>query len=256
MVMKMSRQEIKQKIRRFLHDEGVAVQGVASVNERFSARKIVSPRSLLESARSIICFGVQMPKGVIYAKNDGLALYWRFCNMQYRALDVISNKLSSFLEEEDGSAVPIFSCFPWTIKNREFFGSLPLVYWAEEAGLGRISKCGLLISLQYGTRILLGAVLTTLELKPDEKLRDDVCPAECFECINVCPVQAIEKTGKVDHNSCIRHSSSNPLLKLVLDDKSIRENYSFETLLNTVAIDDHGAYLCFKCLKACPLNRK
>ncbi len=256
MVLEMSRQKISEEISSLLRGEGIAFHGTASVSQQSSAREIVSPQSLLEDARSIVSYGVQVPKGVIYAQSNSLALYWRYCNTQYRVLDSISNKLSSFLEKREGSASPIYSCFPWVIKNREFWGSLPLVYWAEEAGIGRLSKCGLLATPQYGTRILLGAVLTTLELEPDKKLKEDICPAECSDCLKACPAKAIKRTGKVDHNLCIRHSSSNPLLKLVLDSKAAKDYYSFETLLNTVAVDDHGAYLCFECLKACPLNRK
>lgn len=256
MVLKMSRQKISEEISNLFRGEGIAFHGAASVSQQSSAREILPPQLLLEGARSIVCYGVQIPKGVIYAESNSLALYWRYCNTQYRVLDSISNKLSSLLEKRECSAAPIYSCFPWVIKNREFWGSLPLVYWAEEAGLGRLSKCGLLATTQYGTRILLGAVLTTLELEPNKKLKEEICPTECFDCLKACPAKAIGRTGKVDHNLCIRHSSSNPLLKLVLDSKTIRRNYSFEALLNTVAVDDHGTYLCFECLKVCPMNRK
>jgi epoxyqueuosine reductase QueG len=150
--------------------------------------------------------------------------------------------------------MPIYSCFPWKIVKREFLGHLPLVYWAQEAGLGRLAKCGLLVTPQYGTRILLGGVVTTQELQPDEKIKKDICPSNCFNCIDACPVKAIKRTGKVDHNLCIRHSSSNPLLELVLDSQPIRKNYTFDKILNTVAVDDHGTYSCFECLRACPLN--
>jgi len=128
--------------------------------------------------------------------------------------------------------------------------------WAEEAGLGRLAKCGLLVTPQYGTRILLGGVIATLEIEPDEKIKGDVCPPDCFDCVDACPVKAIKKMGKVDHNLCIRHSSSNPLLALVLDSQSIRKSYSFDKILNTVAVDDHGTYSCFECSRACRLNAR
>ena len=108
----------------------------------------------------------------------------------------------------------------------------------------------------WGTRILLGGVVTSLELEPDEKLSEDICPSNCFDCIDVCPAKAIKGTGKVDHNLCIRYSSSNPLLTLVLGNQETRKNYSFDTLLNTIAVDDHGIYSCFECLRACPLNSR
>ena len=42
----------------------------------------------------------------------------------------------------------------------------------------------------------------------------------------------------------------------LVKDREVRERYSFETLLNTVAVDDHGSYLCIECLKVCPLNEE
>ncbi len=259
-MINLNTQKIKLEIFTLLRDEGLTIHGVASANKSPSASmpatQELSPQSLLEDAKSVICYGVEIPRGVLYAPSKNLSLYWRYCNMQYRTLDSISNRLSSHLEQSGCLAAPIYSCFPWRVEHREFWGNLPLVYWAEQAGLGRLSKCGLLVTPQYGTRILLGGAVTTLELAPDNKLENDLCPAKCFNCVNACPPKAIKKTGKIDHNACIRYSSSNPLLHLALSSQAVRERYSFETLLNTVAIDDHGAYLCCECLKACPLNCK
>jgi len=252
----MKEQRTKGEISDFLHNEGMSILGVAAVKQLPSIPESFSPQKLLEGARSIICYGVQIPKGIVYAKSNNLSLYWRYCNTQYRTLDSVSNKLCLFLEEKNCSATPIYSCFPWKIVNREFWGHLPLVYWAEEAGLGRLAKCGLLATPQYGTRILLGGAITTQELEPDEKLNEDICPSNCFDCIDVCPANAIKRAGKVDHNLCMRYSSSNPLLALALGKQTIGKNYPFETLLNTIAVDDHGTYLCFECLRACPLNSK
>jgi len=252
----MKGQSIKYEISSFLLNEGMSIFGVAAVKQLPSIPKSFSPQALLKGAKTIICYGIQIPKGLIYAESHSLDLYWRYCNIQYRTLDSVSNRVCLFLEEKNCSATPIYSCFPWKVVNREFWGHLPLVYWAEEAGLGRLAKCGLLITPQYGTRILLGGVITTQELEPDETLNEDICPSNCFYCIDVCPAKAIKRTGKVDHNSCIRYSSSNPLLTLVLGDQKIGKNYPFETLLNTIAVDDHGTYSCIECLKACPFNNR
>ena len=250
----MKEQSVKYEINSFLRKEGMSVFGVAVAKRLPSISKGFSPRALLKGAKSIICYGIQIPKGLAYAESNSLDLYWRYCNTQYRVLDSVSNRVCLFLEERNCSATPIYSCFPWKVVNREFWGHLPLVYWAGEAGLGRLAKCGLLVTPQYGTRLLLGGVITTQESEPDEKLEEDLCPLDCFECIDACPVKAIKRTGKVDHNSCIRYSSSNPLLELVLSNQKIGRNYPFEALLNTIAVDDHGTYSCFERLKACPLN--
>jgi len=250
----MKEQRTKNEIRGFLRSEGMSLHGFAAVNHLASKSESLSSKIPLEGARTVICFGVPIPKGILHAKSNRLDLYWRYCNMQYRTLDSLSNRLCLFLEEKNCSATPIYSCFPWKVVNREFWGHLPLVYWAEEAGLGRLAKCGLLVTPQYGTRILLGGAITTLEIEPDEKIKLGICPPDCFDCVDACPVKAIKRTGKVDHNLCIRRSSSNPLLALVLDSQSIRKDYSFDEILNTVAVDDHGTYSCFECLRACRLN--
>ena len=109
MIKKMSNQKVKQAIVSFLRNEGITFHGVASFNQKSSEKIVVSPQSLLENASSIICYGMPIPKGVIYAKNNSLELYWRYCNTQYRILDSISNKLSSFLEERYVSAMPLYS---------------------------------------------------------------------------------------------------------------------------------------------------
>jgi epoxyqueuosine reductase QueG len=136
----------------------------------------------------------------------------------------------------------------------EFWGIMPLIYWAQEAGLGKLTKCGLLAHPRYGTRILLGGVITTLRLEPSEQTDFQGCPTACRKCVDACPAGAIGETGKVHHNQCIRTSGANPLLSHLLRDAGTRDKFDFETIVNTVSVDDHGAYTCFKCLEVCPLN--
>jgi len=49
---------------------------------------------------------------------------------------------------------------------------------------------------------------------------------------------------------------ANPLMVHLLKDQKVKEKFSFETILNTVAVDDHGSYSYLQCLKACPLNKR
>ena len=69
-------------------------------------------------------------------------------------------------------------------------------------------------------------------------------------------VKAIEKTGKVDHKLCISYSGANPLMAHLLKDRELKEKFSFETIINTAAVDDHGNYSCNLCLKVCRLNNR
>lgn len=140
------------------------------------------------------------------------------------------------------------------VRDREFQGVLPLIYWAELAGMGRLSKCGLLVHPKFGTRISLGGVITTASLTATEAIKDEVCLPGCMECLKACPVRAIAQTGKVDHDACMRYSMTNPITEHLLRDPSTKEKYTFETLTNLVGVDDHSSYACLECLKACPLN--
>jgi epoxyqueuosine reductase QueG len=252
----MKRMGNETEIRGFLNSNGIPMMGISAVHELPRVPEDFSAKTTLEGAKSIICYGVPMPLGIIHGSNNDLALYWRCCNMLYRSLDTISNRLCLMLEEKGYLANPVYGCFPWKLVNEKFWGLLPLVYWAEQAGLGKLTRCGLLASPGYGTRILLGGVVTTCLLETTGKFSDELCPSDCYDCIEVCPVNAIEKTGKVDHNVCIRYSGANPLMAHLLGDREIKEKFSFETILNTVGVDDHGSYLCNSCVKVCPLNRK
>lgn len=244
------------RIKSFLSREGISLTGIASACHLPSIPEDFSPVTILRNAKSVICYSVPIPKGILYADRHDLELYWRYCNMAYRFLDTTSNKLCHFLEEQGHTATPVYGCYPWKVVNREFWGLLPLVYWAEQAGLGTLTRSGLLGNPVCGTRMLLGGVITTADLKPAGTTRKELCPPDCFECIHVCPAHAIGKAGKLDHNSCIRHAHENPLLYYLATDEQAKEKFSFETLVNTVGVDDHGTYACNLCMKVCPLNKR
>lgn len=247
--------EMRQEVTAFLEERDIPFVGTAAVSQMRQLRKGFSPGDILKEARSVICFGLPVPRGVLFQESSALASYWRYCNMSYRHLDITANRLSSMLEDMGHWATPVYGCFPWKTVGNEYFGLLPLVHLAEEAGLGKLTRSGLLAHPRYGTRILLAGVVSTAEMEASEKKDVKACPPLCRDCIDVCPVKAISETGKVSHSLCIRHSGANPLLMHLLRDQDAKEKFSFETLLNTVGVDDHGTYSCFRCVEVCPLNR-
>lgn len=244
------------RIKEFLKFNKINIIGFASAEDNIpKISEDFSPRKILKEAQSIICFAIPIPRGVLYSDSYDTLLFWRYCNITYRHLDNVANSLSLHLEDQGYISTPINSCFPWKIINYEFWGFLPLVFWAEKAGLGNLTKCGLLGNSQYGTRLLLGGVLTSKLFKISENINQAICPKECFECIEKCPVKAIERSGKINHDLCMRTANKNPIISLLVKDMELRKSIDFETIINTVGVDDHAAYICIECLKACPFNK-
>lgn len=76
-------------------------------------------------------------------------------------------------------------------------------FWAQQAGLGWIGKHSNLVSPSFGSWLLLGEILTTAELEPDEP-GSDLC-GTCTLCIRACPTGAIDEPYVVDATKCLSY---------------------------------------------------
>ncbi|MGO8942370.1 MAG: hypothetical protein ACLQJ7_01670 [Syntrophobacteraceae bacterium] len=246
---------MKNEIISILGNRGISLFGISEPKELAEVPSQFSAQSILKYCRSVFCYAVPIPKGILHAEANCSPLFWRFSNITYRFLDTVSNEICTVLEAHGHLAAPIYSCFPWKVWEKKFYGLLPLAYLAQECGIGKLTRAGLVGNARFGTRLLLGGLITSAALELTATAPDQPCPSDCFLCRQSCPPAAIDQDGRVDHNLCVRYSGANPLLTHLLADREIKAKFGFDTLLNTVGVDDHGMYTCSRCLEVCPLNR-
>jgi epoxyqueuosine reductase len=74
---------------------------------------------------------------------------------------------------------------------------------AARAGIGWVGKNTCIIHPRIGSFVLLGQVLTTVEL-PSDEAEPDHC-GTCTRCIDACPTQAITAPYQLDPRRCISY---------------------------------------------------
>ena len=144
--------------------------------------------------------------------------------------DVIEPKLcqlDSWLQKHGGHQRQYVDTGP--VLERDF---------AALAGIGWHGKSTMLIHPKLGTWLFLASILTTLDLPPDEPMRDHC--GKCIRCITACPTGAITAPHQVDARLCISY--------LTIENKG-----PIPEALRPLLGD--RIYGCDDCLDACPWNR-
>lgn len=127
-------------------------------------------------------------------------------------------------------------------KTRSYSDTGPIMEkaWAERAGLGWIGKHSNLVSAEHGSWLLLGEILTTAVLDPDEPATD-LC-GSCTLCIQSCPTGAITEPYVVDATRCVSYLT----IELRGDDTAIP--HELQTGMG------NKIFGCDDCLDVCPFN--
>ncbi|HYI97801.1 MAG TPA: tRNA epoxyqueuosine(34) reductase QueG [Bryobacteraceae bacterium] len=151
------------------------------------------PRSLLPSARSVICVGklYKQPETVPHIAR--YAVVPDYHDRMKAGLEALADRLEG--------------CFG-SFEYRCFVDTAPLLErtYARLAGLGWIGRNTCLINQEVGSWLFLGEILTSLALEPNSP-PPDRC-GTCTRCIDACPTEALVPGGLrtvLDSTRCISY---------------------------------------------------
>jgi epoxyqueuosine reductase len=191
------------------------------------------PQVVLPGCRSIIAVGMNYDTGRRPSEGKGHGRVARYAwGADYH--HVLGGRLAR-LEETLRQLAP-------EAHSRYYVDTGPVMEkaWAQRAGLGWIGKHSNLVSSDHGSWLVLGEILTTLELLPDVPAAD-LC-GNCSLCIQACPTQAITEPYVVDATRCISY--------LTIEFRGNRCEIPNEL----AARMGNRIFGCDDCLDVCPFN--
>ena len=163
------------------------------------ARRRLDGEHILPGARTVICLARRYGRTTDSAPGitNLIARYARgrdYHNGMRKKLRKLA-ALVRTLESPDGEPV----------RARPLCDQEPILEraWAARAGLGFVGKNGLLISPGIGSFVLLGEVVTTLAIDPDEPMTERC--GSCTRCLDVCPTQAFAAPWILDPRRCVAY---------------------------------------------------
>ncbi len=248
---------IADQIRQIAMDENIPVLGIAPASAMADEKPGRRPDDLLPGTRSLICFGVPVPRAVYQAPTHALETAWRSQNLYYRRLDTLSIRFAALLEDDGAKSVPIYGCMPLDV-NQEgvIVGYLNQIRMGEVTGIGVIGKNGLLLNSRFGSRLMLGGLLTTAILPEMRYPESDEpgCPPDCQVCARACPVEAIMPDKKqvkimrcLGHTAKIDSMSMPKFLLLRAFNRQAAARY-----MSLTSFDEHTFHICSECVAQCP----
>ena len=195
----------------------------------------VDPRLVLPGAKTLIVVGLLSPAPSPLEDSRPEAVTGRIA--RYAGGDdyheVLLDRVRA-LESSLGSLADV------EVSSRSYVDTGPIAERAaaERAGLGWIAKNSCLIHPDLGSHLMLGVILTDLELPMDETVTDHC--GTCRACLDICPTNAFARPYVLDATRCISYTT-------IESRESIPEELR-------MAQGDH-VFGCDLCQSVCPWNQ-
>jgi epoxyqueuosine reductase len=195
---------------------------------RKTLNRLVNPAARLRTARSVVTAYLGYHTGEEAPDDPGAGVMAPYARANYyEELEIRLRHVACAMEDELGAAYR-------TSSNYVSLAEKPL---AARSGLGFYGKHGIIITPRHGSYVVLGEIVTDLELEPDLPL--DTSCGECTACMKACPTGAIREPGFVDRKVCLQYIGERP-----------------GTVPNEIReVWDNRLYGCSTCQDVCPFNR-
>lgn len=278
--------ELTQQVRKIAIKLGADLVGVAPV-ERFKIPPLdedkvygylptgYQPEEFLPGARNVIVIAIRQLSGVLASNVTDLDTTFVFGNFGYvhlnRTLNTLSFNIARWLEERSWIALPLGAAGASRFDEEKYregktVGPLNGLFSLKRAtvlaGVGRRAKNGLVATPRYGTKVRLGALITTAPLEGSPLLKGAPCPSSCNICVKACPMHAINTEGRIDHIKCFSDCGRRGKTVEEVEDRIMKSHTLWKpttdyTANEHSAIDGFGNRLCRSvCMAFCPLGEK
>ena len=218
-------------------DDYYTSKNISAITKQLNLNKITkrcNPKSVLKRARSII----SVAQSYLIEETEDIQekeqLYGKIAKYNvgnfYYDVRLKLKKIVDFINQK--------ADFKYKSKNKSCYVSLAEKPIAQRAGVGWYGKHGIIITERFGSWVVLGEIITELELDTDECLQRDC--GDCTICIDSCPTKAIVSPYVIDRTKCLQFISERPM-KVSLD---FREVWGDKL------------YGCTICQEVCPKNYK
>ena len=258
---------------------GATLCGVGDVSLMRNEPAERNPFSILPNAKTILGFGLKIPRG-LYRAMESKAQYYNYVNLGVKYIDesfaeIFLLKMGALIENEGYDAclqrsIPGFKIKGDKSTNPEVSRVFELELAeavepekpvpdviidfnraAEVCGLGAAGLHGKVIAPKYGSFMRWVYIITDMPLAFDKPFSGTLCDG-CGKCMTACPGNAIDKEG-VDSWQCSVYyrgaHRSNPFMS----DETLRDHPEREAILDgKKRFDAEGAKAIYPALKFLP----
>ncbi len=195
----------KEEIRQIGLSNGADVVGFAAV-EDYKSKRTPDPKTIMPGIRSMVVMGFRELDGPLASDTGRISMHGRIGQMDlsrrctFHTAKALENRFKI-------KAAPIMPSYPLNMAApyMGLVADVSLRHAAVAAGLGNFGRHNLVISPQFGTRIIFTAILTDMLLTSDPPVTEVLCD-ECGICVDACPARALDEEGKTEDLKCLRNS--------------------------------------------------